>query len=130
MVEVGKFPASPHFSWEPCDETKGGGRKLNAYTTCVCLCGIHVSCLGLTASLPSVKSLRLWFGLQLVCCIDPRLFRTRTFPFSGSGSFVLDLSASVLLKCFGGSHPLTVFLGFVGRLCLLFVDLHPPPVLY
>lgn len=25
---VKMLPAHPHFSWKPCDETKGGGRKL------------------------------------------------------------------------------------------------------
>lgn len=38
MVEVGMFPAPPHFSWRPCDETNGGGRKLNALCVCVIIC--------------------------------------------------------------------------------------------
>lgn len=124
MVEVGKFPAPPHFSWKPCDETKGGGRKLNGLCVCVWECVLHVSCLGLTASLPHVKSFPgvVWFGLQLICFIDPRLFCTGTFPLSGFGSLSWIFSASVLLKCFsvGLFHLLTVFLGFVGRVCFYF----------
>lgn len=55
----------PHFSWSPCDETEGGGRKLKALCVCVCVtCVIHVSCLELTASLPLCEILS---GCGLVC---------------------------------------------------------------
>lgn len=127
LVEVGKFPSPPHFSWKPSDETEGGGRKRNAL--CVRVCVIHVSCLGLTASLPCVKSFSsrgLIFSWS-VFFIDPCLFCTGTFPLSALWKFVLDLSASVLLKRFGGSFSSVVFLGFVGGLCFAFCRLAPSP---
>lgn len=128
-VRDGKgFQPPPHFSWRPCDETKGGGRKPNALCdVCVCVCVIHVSCLGLTASLSCVNSFfRLWFGLQLVCFfIDPCLLCTRTFPLSGSGSLSW---ISLHLCCFEmfrvGLFPSSdCVAGAVGRVCLFFVNL-------
>lgn len=129
LVEVGKFPSPPHFSWKPSDETEGGGRKRNAL--CVRVCVIHVSCLGLTASLPCVKS-----------------FSSRGLIFSWSVFFYR--SSSVLYWNISSLCPLEVCLGsfcicavetfrwlfFIRWLCflalsagcvLLFVDLLPRP---
>lgn len=77
------FPAPPHFSWKPCDETKAGGRKRNALCDVCYVCVIHVSCLRLTASLPCVKS---FSGCGMVCgwsvFLSILVCSTRTFPLS------------------------------------------------
>lgn len=128
LVEVGKFPSPPHFSWKPSDETEGGGRKRNALCVRVC---VWYMCLawGSLLHFPvwNPFPVVVWSLAGLFFFIDPRLFCTGTFPLSALWKFVLDLSASVLLKRFGGSFSSVVFLGFVGGLCFAFCQLAPSP---
>lgn len=117
-----QFPSVPHISWKPCDETEGGGRRPNA----LCVCVIHVSCLGLTASLPCVKSsgrglVCSWSVLSILVWSVPE-----RFPLSGFGS----LSWTFLhLCCWNVSVGLFSF-DCVSGFCLkgvflFFVDLLP-----
>lgn len=127
VVEMGKFPVPPQFSWKPCDETKGGGRKLNAlcdlcvFDTCVLpeahcfssLCEIFSGC-GLVCS---------WSVLSILVC-------TGTFPLSGSGSLSWIYLHLCCWTVSGGLlHLSTVFLGLLAGCVFVFVDLLPP-VLY
>lgn len=127
-----EFPAPPHFSWKPCDETKTGGRKRNA------LCDVCKVCD--TCVLPEAHCFtslceilfRLWFGLRLVCflsilvCSLPEHFL-----------YLSSLALEVCLRSFcicavemfrvGLFHLLTVSLGL---LVCCFCRLTPTPVLY
>lgn len=91
---------------------------------------VYYMCLGWGSltHFPVWNSFQVWFDLHQVCCIDLCLLCTGTFPLC-FWNRVLDPSASVLLKCWVASFILWLFLEFVSRVRLFFVNLLPS-VLY
>lgn len=95
---AGKF--APPYWFQPEAPVMRQTEEVGNQTLCVVcvMCVIHVSCLGLTASPPCVKSFPVvvWCAAGLFF-IDPRLFCTGTFPLSGLRS----LSQIFLHLCCG-----------------------------
>lgn len=116
-------PSAYLFQLEAMCRDKSGGRKLNAF----CVCVIHVSCPGLTSSLPCVKffPVVVWSAACL-CYRSPSVLRRTIF-----SSAIRTLSRILLHLCcwhVGWAFLiLWLFLeGFVRRLCVFFfVNLLP-----